>query len=216
MPKNALKTFITTNPWQKFTSLLLASALWFFVVSRGTSFLVMDVPIGLINIPAHLVVSDGQKTASLSIKGHERVLKNLRQGDISLTVDLSTMKKGSSLIPLSSENVRIPNMLSVSDISPQSVKLVLEEKVTKTVPVRANIVGSPALGLTVERISILPKEISVVGTESKIAKIKSIKTEPINISGITNNLRYRAYLDLSSVQASVTKVDVDITLTETH
>jgi YbbR domain-containing protein len=214
MRKRAWKKFITTNPWLKLLSLLLAIVLWFFVVSQGSSVIVMEIPIGFRNLPSHLEVLNGPKSVSIWINGQERLLKELRQGDVNVAIDLSGVKKGNIFFPLSSEDVTLPKTLTVTDISPQTIKLNLEEKVTKTVPVRAIIVGTPARGFTVSRMDVIPKMIEIRGTESVIEKVYSVQTEPIDITGISGNLSYRAYLDVNNIKVSVQRVDIRITITE--
>jgi YbbR domain-containing protein len=213
MRKRAWKKFITTNPWLKLLSLLLAIVLWFFVVSQGSSVIVMEIPIGFRNLPSHLEVLNGPKSVSIWINGQERLLKELRQGDVNVAIDLSGVKKGNIFFPLSSEDVTLPKTLTVTDISPQTIKLNLEEKVTKTVPVRAIIVGTPARGFTVSRMDVIPKMIEIRGTESVIEKVYSVQTEPIDITGISGNLSYRAYLDVNNIKVSVQRVDIRITIT---
>lgn len=214
MRKRVWNRFFTTNPWLKLASLLLAVVLWFFVVSQGNSAIVMEIPIGFRNLPSHLEVLNGPKSVSIGIKGQERLLKKLRQGDVHVAIDLSEVKKGNMFFPLSFENVTLPNTLTVTDISPQTIKLNLEEKVTKTVPVRIIIVGTPAQGFKVSRMDVIPKMIEIRGTESVIGKVYSVQTEPIDITGISSNLSYRAYLDVNNIKISVQRVDVRIKVTE--
>jgi hypothetical protein len=214
MRKSRLSTFITVNPVLKLTSIILAVVLWFFVVSQGNSIIVMDVPIGFKNIPLQLEVLDGPKSVSVSIKGQERLLKKLRQGDVGAVIDLSDVKKGNMFFPLNADNFTLPNTLTVTDISPQTIKLRLEEKITKNVPVRTIIVGSPARGFTVNKVEVIPKMIEIKSTESIIEKTYSVKTEPIDITGITGSLNYNAFLDVDKIKVSVPKVQVNITVTE--
>jgi YbbR domain-containing protein len=216
--QKSVKKFITVNPWLKLASILLAILLWFLVVSQGRSVIVVDVPVGFKNIPENLETVNGPKAVSLSIEGQERLLKKLKKEDISVIIDLSdvkegdTAKEGNVFIPLSAQNVTLPNMLTVVDISPQTVKLKIEEKVRKNVPVRTIIVGSPAQSFDIQVITVVPRMVEIKGTKSVIKKIHSVKTEPIDITGITANLQSRVYIDLSknNVKVNITEVDVSI------
>jgi YbbR domain-containing protein len=214
--KNSIRSFLSTNPLLKIMSFIIASLLWFFVVSQGRSVIVMDIPIGFKNIPHDLEVIDEQKTVSLSIEGHERVLQKLRQGDVLVSLDMSGVKEGNIFFPLSVDNVKLPSALTITDIAPQTVKLKVEKKIAKKVPVRTVFVGSPAPGYTIKNIKIVPDKIEIKGTESILSKIYSIKTEPIDISGITGTMRYRAYLDISrnNIKVNTTEVNVNITVRE--
>lgn len=203
-----------TNTWLKLTSLLLAVGLWFFVVSQGHSVIDVEIPIGFKNLPDHLEVLEGQKMLNISIKGQERLLKKLRQGDVNAALDLSNVKKGNIILPLTTDNITLPNSLSVIDISPQTVKLKLEEKITKRVPVKSIIVGAPSPGYVVSRIEVTPSLVEIKGIESVITKTYSVKTEPVDISGISENNTYNAYLDTGSIKVSVPEVEVTVSIIE--
>lgn len=127
MKKNRLSKFITTNPWLKLSSLLLATLLWFFVVSEGRSVITMDVPVRFKNIPARLEVVDSPKTISISIEGQERFLTKLRAEDIRVIINLSKAEAGETSFSLSADDVVLPNSFTVTKILPQTVKLQLKE-----------------------------------------------------------------------------------------
>ncbi len=212
MKKGRFNKFITTNPWLKLASLVLAIILWFFVVSKGRSVIIMDVPIELKNIPAKLEVVDGSKTVSISIEGQERLLEKLREEDISVIIDLSEVRKGKTSFSLSEDNIALPKSLTINKISPQTVKLIVDKNVKKDVPVRPIIVGSPAVGFLVKGIEVVPKMIQVEGPESIVAKVYTVKTESIDITGITSDLHYIAHLDVSkeNIRVDVSEVEVNI------
>lgn len=203
---------MTTNPWLKIASLVLAIVLWSFVVSKGRSVIVMDVPIGFKNIPSNLEVIDAPKTVSIEIEGQESLLKKLRQEDISVTIDLSNFKKGKAFFPLNTDNIKLPNTLTVTRISPQAIKFLIEEKVKKRVPVRPVIIGSPAQGYFIKAIEVIPKIIEIKGPESVVAKVYAVKTEPIDVTEITSNLQYHAYIDVSRKNLSVDNPEVEVNI----
>ncbi len=128
MGKSKFSKFITTNPGLKLASIVLATLLWFFVVSKGRLEIVMDVPVKLKNIPASLEVVNGQKTVSIGIEGQERFLKELKKGDVKVIIDISKAEKGVLSLSLSADNVILPKSLIVTRILPQTVKLQLKEK----------------------------------------------------------------------------------------
>jgi len=210
MRKGKFNKFITTNPWLKLASFILAVVLWFFVVSKGRSVIIMDVPIVLKNIPAKLEVVDKPKTISISIEGQERLLEKLRREDISVFIDLRNVKKGKKFFPLTADNVALPNTLTVKEISPQNVKLLIEERVKKRVPVRPIIVGSPAKGFLVEDVTVVPEMVEIMGPESLVAKVYTLKTEPIDITGITSSLQYSAHLNIIKENLRVDTHEVEV------
>jgi len=126
--KSRLNRFITTNPLLKLISLILAITLWFFVTSKGRSVVVVDVPVGFKNIPKELEIVDSTKMVSINIEGQERLLKNLKQDNISVIIDLKNAKSGEIHLPVFKDNVNLPKRLVVTHISPERIKLVLEKR----------------------------------------------------------------------------------------
>ena len=124
--KSRFYKLITRNLWLKVTSLVLAVMLWFFVVSKGRSVVVMDVSIGFKDIPANLEVVDSPKTIGVTIEGQERLLKKLRQDDIIAIIDLSNVKKGKTFLSVAPDNITVPRTLTVNEISPQTINLMFE------------------------------------------------------------------------------------------
>ncbi|HDH49781.1 MAG TPA: hypothetical protein ENH04_00070, partial [Nitrospirae bacterium] len=136
MKKGKFNKFITTNPWLKLISLVLAIVLWLFVVSKGRTVVIMDVPVGLRNMPAGLELVEGPETISVYVEGRERLLKKLGKGDIRFVIDLNDVKEGDNLFSVSDADIELPKVFAVKKILPGTIKLTVEEKAVKNVPVR--------------------------------------------------------------------------------
>ncbi len=217
MKRNKFKTFITTNTWLKLISLALAIVLWLFVVSKGRSVIVMDIPVGLMNLPSNLEIIEKPKTISVSIEGQERLLKKLRKEDITAVINLSQVKEGENLLSLSMDDIGVPKLLTVKKISPQTIQLQVDERIEKSIHVRPIVVGSPASGFSVREVKVEPKTIRITGPKSVVSRIYTVKTEPIDISGISNNLYYGAMLNMSveNVTMDISEVEVNVSVTGT-
>ncbi|MBI4849823.1 MAG: hypothetical protein HY808_14835 [Nitrospirae bacterium] len=206
------ENMLTRNIWLKLASFILAIALWFFVILSGRSGIVMDIPIMYVNVAQDLEVVDFPKTVSINIEGQERILKSLRQNEISAVVDLGDVKAGRSFITLTHENIKLPSTLEVTGIEPQTISLTLEKQMKKTVSVQPAIVGVPARGFVIMEIKVEPDMIIIEGPRSVISRIYNVKTEPIDITGLNADLQYKAKLNLANfnVSANDQKVDVNI------
>ena len=206
------KTFLAKNLWLKLASFILAVALWFFVVLSGRLGIVMDIPIMYINVPRAYEVVDFPKTVSVSIEGQERLIRNLKQNEISAVIDLSNAKEGKSFYTITNDNIKLPNTLEVTRIEPHTIAVVLEKQLSKSVPVQPAIVGVPQHGFVIDEIKVAPETVVIEGPKSVISKIRNIKTEPIDITGINRSLQYTAKLNTlnSGLKTGEQKVDVNI------
>jgi len=214
MKKSNINKFITTNPWLKLISLILAMALWFFVVSKGRSVITVDVPIGFKNVPAKFAVAGKPAPLSVSIEGQESVLNKLKEGDVSVILDLNGVKTGKVSLPVSIDEVTVPKAVNVTEISPLSVDLLIEEKVRKSVPVRPIIVGLPAGGFLIRAIEVIPSEVQIEGMRKDVARVYFVKTDIIDITGVTDNIQHNIPLNLNndSIITDTSAVEVKIFL----
>ncbi|MBI5050829.1 MAG: YbbR-like domain-containing protein [Nitrospirae bacterium] len=212
--RSKLRDLITTNLWLKAVSLCLAIALWFFVVSKGRSNIIIDAPVEFKNIPAKMELVDVTKTVGINIEGQERLLKNLRQDNISVVIDLENARGGEIYFPLSNNNVKLPKSLIVTKFSPQRIKFILEEKLKKIVRVNPIIIGSPAGDFILRRTEVTPTMIEIEGPASSVKKVYTVKTEPIDITGISEDSQYSASLDITrkNVRSDVSEVKVNISV----
>ena len=200
--------------WLKIASLVLAIILWFFVVMSGHSVIVMDVPVKFINMPQDIEMVNRAKSVRLGIDGQERSLKGLNQDDISVVIDLGEAKSGKSSYALTSNDIKLPKNLTVKSISPQTISLVLEERMHKNVSVKPVIVGLPAEGFSVESITIIPQKVMIEGPKSLVKRVYSVKTEPLDVTGTVESMHFTAFLDITvpNVRSDIQEIEVDITV----
>lgn len=209
-----MKEFFTTNVALKLSSLVVAVALWFFVMLSGRSEVTMDVPVVFTNIPERFEVVEAPKTISVTIEGQERLLRYLQPSDVSAVISVTDAKAGRSFFTISRENIRLPKTFLVSGIDPETISLTMERQLKKVVSVRPHITGIPEKGFKISQITVDPESITLEGPASTVTKIDTIKTEPIDINGINSDLVYKANLNLSDplVKKNFTKVDVKLSV----
>lgn len=209
-----MKDFITANIWLKLASVLIAVALWFFVILSGRSEVTMDVPVSLVNVPPNYEIVEYPKVINVTIEGQERLLKYLKQNEVSAVLDITEAKAGRSFYTLSIDNIKLPKSFLVTGIDPETVSLKIETKLKKVFNVKAHVVGSPEKGFKIIDIKVDPDTVTLEGPKSEIAKIRNIRTEPVDINGINSDLIYKANLKLSSsyIKKNIDKVDVNISV----
>ncbi|HYA32014.1 MAG TPA: CdaR family protein [Thermodesulfovibrionales bacterium] len=199
----------------KVSSVVLAVVLWIFVVSKGQTEMSLNVPIEYSNIPQGLEIAKREaKTANVVIRTHESLAKNVRQETVRVFVDVSKAKKGEGTFPVRKDDVKLPYGASIVSIEPSGVKIAFEETVSKPVTISPDISGSPENGYYVKSIEVKPKEVIIEGAKSEVRKVAFVKTEPIDITGLTEDLDQEAGLKFPNggVRAKVDKVSVHISI----
>jgi YbbR domain-containing protein len=210
-----MRKFFLENLGLKTAAVLLSVVLWIFVTSRGQSEISVDVPIEFQNIPTGLeVVDHSVKIISLNIKGQERLIKNVKPANIRVYIDLSKAKKGESIYYITRDDIKLPHAITVMNISPSSVKVITEETITKTVKVRPVITGYPERGYYVKSIEVVPETVVLEGIRSEIRKVNTIKTEPLDITGVNETLTQELKLELTgkNIRARINDIKVKVVI----
>ena len=208
------KSFLE-NLGLKIAAVLLSVALWFFATSRGQSEISIDVPLVFRNIPSGLEMIDNNiKTISLNIKGQERLIKNIKLSDIGVYIDLSKAKKGKSIYYVTRDNIKLLHGITVLNINPSSVKVIIEDTITKTVKVTPVIIGEPEKGYYVKSVEVAPQIVVIEGIRSQVRKFNTIKTESLDITGSNETFTQELKLDLTgkNIRAKINDIKVKVVI----
>lgn len=211
-----MKKLFTENLGLKISAILISVFLWFFVTSRGQSEIALDVPLEFKNIPADTgIVSTSVKTVSVTVRGQERPMKNLKAPDVRVYVDLEKTKTGEGISFINAADIKLPYALSVVSITPSSVKIKLDETVAKTVPVTPILAGEPRDGFVVRAIKVEPKSVVIKGLKSEVRKLRVVKTEPLDITDSNKTITQELNIDTGGVNVTpvvdTVKVTINIT-----
>lgn len=208
-----IRRLLFENLSLKTSAVVLALILWIFVSSKGQTELSMSVPLEYINVPTGLETARHVvRSANIVVRAHESLLKNIRKEDIRVNVDVSKAKKGEGTFYIKKDDVKLPYTATIISIDPQSVKIVFEETTSRRVKITPVITGSPESGYYVKSIETIPKDIMIEGALSEVRKAGFIKTEPVDITEFTKDLKQKVDLDLSgiNIRTKVEGVDVHI------
>lgn len=210
-----MKKLFFENLGLKIAAVLLSVVLWIFVTSRGQSEISLDVPLEFRNIPAGLeMVNHSSKTINLNMRGQERLIKNVKTAEIRVYVNLSKAKKGEGIYYIDREEIRLPRAITVTNINPSSIKVTIEETISKTVKVLPMVIGEPKKGYFVKSVDVSPQYVVIEGVRSEIIKIGNVKTEPIDISGFNESFSQDLKIDLTgrNVRSKINDVIIKVVI----
>jgi YbbR domain-containing protein len=193
-----VRKLILNNLFLKISSVLLSVFLWFFLTSRGQSEISMEIPIEFRNIPAAMGIAyTDARIVNITIRGQERLMKNVKTADIRVFVDLGKAKKGEGVYFINKDDIKLPYAMSVMNIAPSSIRVLIEEAVSKTVPVKASMTGIPEKGYYVKSIEVEPRRIVIHGLRSEVEKINMLKTEVLDITGLNESISQELNIDFA-------------------
>jgi len=208
-----MKKLLFENLGLKISAVLIAVLLWLFVTSRGQSEMSLEIPVEFKDVPVGLgIASTSAKMINVTIKGQERVMKNVRPTDVRVFIDLSKAKKGEGSFRMSQDDVKLPYAMKVMNIEPSTLKVKLDETVTKLVTVNPVITGTPGKGFYVKAVEVEPKSIVIQGLKTEVRKIGEIRTETMDISGIGETVAQELNVDASGANIKLEKDKVRVTV----
>ena len=182
------------NNWGlKLISLFLAFLLWFLVVQIGDP--KDDQDMG--NVHVRLVntelldqenkvyeILDGTDTVRVTVYAPKSVFTQLRNSDITAEADISKLTDINT-VPIDFSTTAA-NVVSITG-SHDSVKLSIEEKASKYVPLISKTVGEVAEGYVALGVTPDQNRIEVSGPKSAVEQIKSAGAQ-LDVTDATSNL----------------------------
>lgn len=141
------------------------------------------------NLPASLeLTGDTPRIADVRVRGAAGLISQLEPGQVVATVDLTGVRPGVRVFPLTRDQISVPLGVEVLSVDPPSISLTFEKSASVQVPVKPTIDGQPAPGFEVGEVTWTPKTVEVVGPESRLKEQPSAITDRISIEGATETV----------------------------
>ena len=168
----------------KLVAILVACTLWFFVATSERSQLALPAPVEYVGLPAELVVVDGQReTLDVELRAVRSVVARLSPDTVRVSVDLTGLPQGESVVQLTPADVQAPPGATVTRITPGRLHLTIAQAATGSVKVVPQVRGIPAEGFAIKRVEVEPTKVSIKGPRSTIEMRGEVSTIPIDVSG---------------------------------
>lgn len=171
----------------------------------------LEVPVDYVGLPADFVLVDApaRQTIQIRLEGPDSLLQEYSADDFVATVDLSQVPSGEhTTIPIAVNMLR--EGAEISFITPEQVDVLLEQQVTRDIPVEVDFRGSVARGHTRGEALLEPPTIRVSGPASRVNEL-SFALITIFLNGTAETLVETGrpiFYDLSGRVASVTDLDL--------
>ncbi len=187
-----------TSRWtsRNFSTLLLAFVLAVVVwVSAVTSAdpnqeRNFSVPIDIIGLPAGFeLINTPAERAEIKLFAPSSVLEKISQGSstIQAWVDLSTLGTGEHSVLLQYQVASEFSPVRVNDVLPTSIEIVLEELITRTLSITADIQGEPKLGYQAETPTWGDTQVQISGRASLVEQVAAVEAV-LDISGAEESI----------------------------
>ena len=173
---------ITRNFGWKLTSLLVAFAIWLGLSGSRESTTSITAAVQYRNIPKSLQISSEMvERVHFVVRGPSLTLSRLSSQTLPLVIDLSGVRgPGESTFTISRENANLPEAIMLERAIPSQVRLTLELRVARTVPVSVRYSNVPE-GMRVVSSTLVPDKLTIIGPESRVKAINEVLTDPVDL-----------------------------------
>jgi YbbR domain-containing protein len=190
-PKRSIRTFVLEslldNLGLKILSAILAITVFLLINTDREREIPARVGVSYSLPDDRILVSPRLEEVRVTIRGPWRRLRRFDERELErINIDLRTATTGD--IAITKEMVTVPSGLEVRSVSPQSVRVVFDKRVEKTVEVSAVIVGQPSHGYVVSATGVQPASLLVRGPEGAIRALTQIRTQELQLQSLTSNI----------------------------
>ena len=111
-------------------------------------------------------------------------------------------RPGERTFNIDRRTTNLPRGVDLVRVIPSQLRFTFERSIVRNVPVQPQTSGALPAGLHVVKLVSTPLELSVKGPESRVWKVSSLRTDPVDLNGVSEdkNVRVTAYLPNSQVR----------------
>ena len=186
--RNKLLTRILHNFGYKLAAFVLASLLWYTVQGEEILEINRRVVVTLV-VPDNLMIKGSTtRFKDATLRGPRVLLGDFPRRDLEAQVRIIPGQIGQRRYRVDREHIvgGWDQRLTLTVHEPY-VLVTVDDRESKSVPVRAVIQGVAAEGSMIERATPEPASVIVTGLKTEISRIKEVLTDPIDITGISSS-----------------------------
>jgi YbbR domain-containing protein len=192
-----IAAILRTNVGSKIVSVAIALVLWFVVLGSRNVEAIKEVPIEIVTANDMVVENEVPDRVSFRLTGPKAFLRAiLDRPDAPIRVNLAGSKPGLVTYRFFSDNIRVPIGVKVTSVSPSAILVKVEERASKSVPVKIETRGEPAAGYQVTEAVADPPTAVVRGPRSRVDRVHHLVSNPVDVSEATGSVERAAAIDL--------------------
>jgi hypothetical protein len=173
----------------KVLSLLTALMLWIAFVDEPELTTNVTAPVEFSNLASGLDLgSNVPDRVVLQLRGPRSRLSFATGPRSAVILDLKDHNRpGERTFTVEEVNLSLPAGVDLVRAVPSQIRVVLERRLRKDVPVTLRFASPPPAGYRVKWSELLPERISIVGPERRVSQIEAIETDALDFSQFRND-----------------------------
>ena len=214
------KRFLSEDVRIKALSLLLALSAWFLFAYRSENVQrTFAVPVEYRNLPAGWALEGGKTPeAMVTLTGSQREFRLLNPAGLVISLDLGKVQEGGQRFIVSENELRHPSNLKVYRIDPNLILVSAYRTSVVSLPVEIQTQGELPKGFRLAGLKASPSSVQARVRVAQSEGMEPIRTEPIDLSGITRTTIRKVALQLPEslqlLQPELPEVQVTVEVAE--
>lgn len=174
-----IKRFFVNDIRLKVLALMLALMLWFSMTYMGESKMGLMVPLSFYNLGKGYMVRDvDTREVMITVNGPVSILKNLKPGDLAVSLNLSRAREGRQIFTIRKGDVILPTGMKIEDTKPDYVVVEIDKTVEKSL--RAVVKLDRKWAGVYEVASCRPAYVRVEGPKELLEQRVALETVAVN------------------------------------
>lgn len=168
----------------KLLSLVMAFMLWIAIIDEPELTANVTAPVEFRNIAPGLDLgSDVPGRVDLQIRGPRSRLALATAPRSAVVLDMVAQNRpGERTFTVQEVHLDLPRGIQLVRAVPSQIRVVLEHRLRKDVPVTLRFAGPPPAGYRVRWSEVVPERISIVGPERHVQQIESVETDALDFT----------------------------------
>jgi YbbR domain-containing protein len=187
----------------KLLSVAVALLLWVALVDEPELIETVSVPVEYRNLDSTLDLSPEAPTrVQIQVRGPRSRLGAVSSENTNIVFDLGAMRQPSArTFTITKDLINLPNRVSLVRAMPSQMRVTLERRLMRDVPVTVAI--TPAPSVRVIATEVTPPTVRIAGPESSVRAAASLPTEPIDLATVDAAKPLRLNVLLADPELSV-------------
>ena len=201
-------------------SFIMITSLWFTITRGQDSLVTLEIPIEYTNRnPAMEIQNTSADDIKIQLGGSGTLMRSLHHTQVRVTIDLSKSVVGENIFTITKENISFPPGFIIKSFSPAVVNVTLDIPEKKELPVQVDWTGKLPDNLRIERITLDPSTIQIIGGRQVLKDITTLYTEKVPLESLQSSRTLIVNLALSPASLKVApgskdKISVECIVTE--
>jgi|LSQX01.1.fsa_nt_gb YbbR domain-containing protein len=168
---------ISSPMFLRVMAVVIAFAFWFYASGSRTTETTrsLSVPLEYLNVPPQTTMKGAVKEVEIVLSGTPGVLSSLSPEAVVCEVDARGLGVGKYRLAV---RAIAPKDVKLVDVVPTHVDIELLRYIDRLIPVEVAVEKGLPPGLFLDMVEIVPKDVSVKGSEKDLAKIGSARISP--------------------------------------